>query len=225
MNMSQIEAVRHALPFLGPVPDEDWRTAELASVDPTTPHSIREGHLFRHALFVISGVVRVYQISPVSGREITLYRVGSGGFCVLMMASILGDTEYEASIAVETSTEVLLLPVDVYKRWLDSYKPVRQYIYKQMIERMISVTVLLERVAFQSIAYRVADYLLVESARTGSHAVNITHGQLGVELGSAREAVSRTLKGFAQSGAVSLSRGRIIINDRGLLEAVINSTM
>lgn len=108
-----------------------------------------EGHLFAHAAFVLEGKVRIHKISE-SGREITLYRVTRGGVCVLMMASILGELEYAASAELEEETELLLLPVKVFRQWLDEYKDVRQFIYSTMIKRMASVTTLMENIASNS---------------------------------------------------------------------------
>lgn len=220
MNIGQIDVIRNIFPFFGSVSDEDWRSAEWTAVDPSTPHSIREGHLFRHAIFVVSGVVRVYKISPATGREITLYRVKDGECCMLMAASILGDTEYEASMSIETVTEALLLPAAVFKRWMDTIQPFRQYIYKQMIGRMTSVSTLLEQVAFHSIPCRIADYLLTESAKAQEDTLRMTHERLAAELGTAREVVSRALKELAARGAVALRRGEIAIADRRLLHAI-----
>jgi CRP/FNR family transcriptional regulator len=70
---------------------------------PQPPHTPFEGHILQHAMFIISGWIRVFKISP-TGREITLYRVQSGQCCVLMMASILGETEYEASVSIEAES-------------------------------------------------------------------------------------------------------------------------
>jgi CRP/FNR family transcriptional regulator len=50
--------------------------------------------------------------------------------------------------------------------------------------------------------------------------VHATHEQIAVELGSAREVVSRLLKEFERMGAVVLHRGRIDLADAALLKGV-----
>ena len=47
--------------------------------------------------------------------------------------------------------------------------------------------------------------------------VEITHAEIAADLGTAREVVSRLLKEFERLGAVTLSRGRIILRDAALL--------
>lgn len=135
------------------------------------------------------------------------------------MASILGETEYEASVAIEEETDVLLLPVSVFRDWMNTIKPIRQYIYKQFIDRMTNVTKLLDNIAFQPLPYRIADYLISEFVK--GDCLRLTHEQLAIEIGTSREVITRILKSFAEQGAIELSRGKIIILDRGILNRII----
>ncbi|MBD0384014.1 Crp/Fnr family transcriptional regulator [Paenibacillus sedimenti] len=220
MNEQQIKRIHTVFPCFADVPHTDWQLAETVTVDPFTPHSIREGHILEHAMFILSGWIRVYKLSA-AGREITLYRVRSGQSCVLMMASILGETEYEASVSIEAETGVLLLPVPLFRTWLNTYTPVRQFFYKQFIDRMTSVTSLLENIAFQSVPYRVAEYLLAASSAS-IPSLRITHEQLAIELGTAREVITRILNEFAGKGAITLNRGKITIMNRGKLIDILD---
>lgn len=223
MEPHEIQRISSLLPFLSTVSLEDWDRAELRTVDPSTAHPIREGHFLQHAIFILKGTVRIYKISE-QGREITLYRIENGQSCVLMMASILGETEYEASVSIETQSELLLISADVFRSWMDRYKPLRQFIYKQFIDRITAVTNLLESVAFKPIQLRLANFLLEATSETSS-TLNITHDQLAVELGTAREVVSRTLKEFQSKGILALSRGKIRILDRISLNKIINPSL
>ncbi|MEV5028993.1 Crp/Fnr family transcriptional regulator [Paenibacillus sp. LPE1-1-1.1] len=224
MNTAQIDRAIRLFPCFSCVPHDQWKSAELVTVTPATPHAIREGHIFQHAMFIVGGSIRVYKISP-SGREITLYRVQSGECCVLMMASILGETEYEANISIEAETDVLLFPVEQFRDWMADFKMIRQFIYKQIIERMTRVTGLLENVAFNPVPYRIADYLISHSALPLPSTLRITHEQLAVELGTSREVVSRILKDFANKEAIALSRGQISILNPGILKTVLEKHM
>lgn len=219
LNESQIHHIHHLFPCFSHVLYENWKSAEVLTIAPTSPHSVREGHILQHAMFIISGSIRVFKISQ-TGKEITLYRVQSGQCCVLMMASILGETEYEASVSIEAETVVLLLPVLEFRSWMDTIKPIRQYIYKQFIDRMTNVTNLLENVAFVPIPYRIAEFLFIESAQ--SEALQITHEQLAVELGTAREVITRNLKDLANKGVIALQRGKITVLNRGILKNILD---
>jgi CRP/FNR family transcriptional regulator len=56
---------------------------------------------------------------------------------------------------------------------------------------------------------------LLARARQGQTALKITHQELAVELGTAREVISRLLKELERKGLVHLARGRVEVT--GLL--------
>ncbi|UUZ82791.1 Crp/Fnr family transcriptional regulator [Paenibacillus sp. P26] len=210
------ERITALFPCFSSLTPEDWKSVQLLSVDPSTEHSIHEGHVLQHALFIVQGRIRIYKISE-SGREVTLYRIGDGECCSLMMCSILGEIEYEASAEVETRADILLVPIPRFKQWLDQYKPLKQFIFKQISQRVIDVTGPLDDIAFKPIHHRLAEFLLKITA-DGSQRLFITHERLSVELGTAREVVSRTLKDWERQGILRLGRGRIELIRRTELE-------
>lgn len=220
MKSSDIERIIAILPCLSTISPQDWQCAELMQVNPLTPHAIREGHVLQHAMFMVKGSVRIHKISE-QGREITLYRVRSGQSCVLMMASIMGESEYEASASIEEESEVLLIPVRQFKDWMDRYKPLRQYIYQQIVQRITAVTNLLEDIAFKPVNQRLAHFIY-RNTDGETLTLKVTHDQLAVELGTAREVISRSLKDFQNKGILSLSRGIIHITNRSALEEIMS---
>lgn len=220
MHPHEVQRITDLLPFFSALSHQDWQSTQLISVDPSTPHQIREGHILEHAMFIVRGTIRIYKINE-QGREITLYRVHSGQSCVLMIASILGEAEYEASASIEAESEILLIPVGIFRMWMDNNKPLRQFIYKQFIERINAVTELLENVAFKPMNFRLAQ-LLFNRTNDTTTTLMITHEQLAIELGTAREVISRTLNEFQHQGIVSLSRGKISNVNRSALQHIIN---
>lgn len=211
------DVVRH-FPCFSALSSTDWTLAKTVRVSPSTLHPITEGHSLTHAIFILSGSIRIYKIGA-SGREVTLYRVRSGECCVLMMASILGEMEYEASVEIERDTEVLLFPVESFREWMNTYKSVRQYVYRQFMDRFTHVSSLLEQITFGSIRERIATYLLQRQDELGDPSawLEITHEQMGIELGTAREVVSRMLREFVHDGAIIVQRGKIAVIDTSKL--------
>jgi len=67
----------------------------------------------------------------------------------------------------------------------------------------------------QRLARRLADML----AEDGS--VEVTHADIAADLGTAREVVSRLLKEFERLGAISLSRGRILLRNESILNGLV----
>lgn len=199
------------------VEPEDWQHPGIAVIRVPVSQAMQQGRLLEPAIFTLDGRIRVYKVSE-TGREITLYRVQGGECCVLMMASILGEMEYEASAAVEIPSELSILPID---EWIDKYKPLRQYIYRMFTQRMSMVTALIDDVAFKPVEYPIADFLLQKTPGT-STSLRITHDEIAVKLGTAREVISRKLKEFEKEGWLVLGRGRIQDIQRAALEQVKN---
>ncbi|MDF2958384.1 MAG: transcriptional regulator [Paenibacillus sp.] len=218
---SQIKQAVSIFPCFSSISQQDWQSAAIATADPSTQHSIIEGHMLQHALFILQGRVRIYKTNAM-GREVTLYRIQGGECCPLMLCSILGGMEYEASAEVEVSTELLIVPIDLFNHWLDRYTPLKSFVFKQITQKVIQVTRLLDDIAFKSIHHRLAEFLN-EQTSGGLNQIIITHEQLAVELGTAREVVSRALKDFEKRGLLRLGRGRMELIDQSLLKQMINN--
>jgi CRP/FNR family transcriptional regulator len=141
-----------------------------------------------------------------------------------MTSSILGESEYEASACVETTGLVLLIPVEIFRDWTDRYRKFRQFIFKSFGKRIVIMSNLLDSINFKSIRGRISE-LLIEMAKEAdnSDTLHITHDSLSVELGTAREVISRSLKGLENEKIIKLSRGKITITNRSALESYIEA--
>lgn len=160
-------------------------------------------------LIVIAGRVRV-QLTAESGREIVLYRIERGETCVLTTSCLLGSESYGAEALCETAVEALALPAATFRTLLDSSTAFRDAILSAYAARVGDLVLTIEETLFQRVDARLAA-LLRERARDG--VVKTTHQALAVELGSAREVVSRILKRFERAGAITLARGAIEIRN------------
>ena len=74
---------------------------------------------------------------------------------------------------------------------------------------------------FYTLEQRVASYLLEESRRLETDTIQVTQEQLAQAIGSAREAVTRTLKILSAAETVELFRGSVRIRDREGLERLV----
>ena len=73
---------------------------------------------------------------------------------------------------------------------------------------------------FYTLEQRLAAYLLEESARQNTDKLKVTHEHLAQNIGSAREAVTRTMRQLAEKGCVDLKRGTVTILDRKQLKEI-----
>jgi len=92
---------------------------------------------------------------------------------------------------------------------------VRSYVFETMAQRLTEVMTLAEEIAFGKMDRRVAGLLVQRFSRDRAFAA--THEELAVELGTAREVVSRLLKDFERMGAIAMARGRLELRNASLL--------
>ena len=188
--------------------------------------SLPAGHTVFHAgdacenfLLVLDGVVRVHMTSE-TGREIVLYRVDAGETCVLTTACLLGQSPYTAEGVCETAVQAVVLPAQTFQTLMGQSAVLREFVFQSYGVRLAELMSLVENVAFGRLDVRLAR-LLCEQADAASD-LNQTHQNLAVELGSAREVISRQLKEFERRGWLELSRGRIRLRDRAALLRLAN---
>ena len=161
-------------------------------------------------LMVVRGCVRVQQISE-SGREIVLYRISGGETCVLTTACLLAHEDYSAEAIAETEVSALVVPQFCFDRLIAESSEFRDFVFTAYASRITDLMLLVGEVAFGHVDLRLAQRLLDFEDSSGS--VSLTHQDLAVELGTAREVVSRQLKEFERRGWIRRKRGRIDILD------------
>jgi CRP/FNR family transcriptional regulator len=174
----------------------------------------REGERCAHLVLVARGMVHTFKIAE-SGREIALFHVADGESGPVNTVSVLLDQPAIASARVDVPTEALLLPGALVRHWAARGHPIRDFLTASMASGLAEVMSLVEAVAFQSTDSRLADLLLRRFARR--RVILATHEDLAAELGTAREVVSRLLKGFERSGAIEIFRGRLELRDESRL--------
>ncbi len=170
--------------------------------------------------FVISGVLRIYKLSP-NGREMTLYRTRSGETCMASIACQLTGDEFPAMAQVEESAELFMVPATVYHEVLDKQLGWKDFLINSMYTHLTDTMQTLEAVAFDRTDNRLVQWLL-DQTKNKAGTIRYTHEAIAVELGTAREVVSRLLGELKGQGAVSLGRGRIEVLNPVLLKQLMN---
>lgn len=179
--------------------------------------AFRTGEQCSAYLVVLKGQVRVQLISA-GGREVTLYRVDPGHTCVLTTSCLLGGNEYPAEAIAESGVEALAISQAAFQAALAKYSRFRNHVFEGFSERLKNVIVRVEDLVFESIDARLARALLKLDTEGRQ---DVTHQQLAVELGTAREVVSRHLKQFEEDGLVLLGRGRVVVADPDRLSSMV----
>lgn len=166
---------------------------------------------------LISGTVRVYQISE-TGREVTLYRFRPGESCVLTANAIMSEQSFPAIATVEEEAEAVMIPEQDFRDWVGRHQLWREFFLDLVSQRLASVMLLVDEVAFQRMDRRVAGLLLERADQVNP--VQVTHQEIASELGSSREVISRILEDFQTKDLVRTGRAQIEVIDEDGLSAL-----
>lgn len=171
-------------------------------------------------LLVNSGELRAYILSE-EGKEITLYRLMPGEFCLFSASCVINSITFDVHVDAEMNTDAYLLNIGAFSKLCKENVYVENSTYKKMIERFSDVMWSMEQILFLSFDKRLAIFLLDEMSKSNSMEINLTQDQIAKYIGSAREVVSRMLKIFQSDGILEQSRGTIkILNKQKLKELV-----
>ncbi|MDF3415088.1 Crp/Fnr family transcriptional regulator [Sulfitobacter sp. M57] len=175
------------------------------------------GNSPENMLFLLDGTVRVQQVSE-TGHEIVLYRIQAGQSCVLTTACLLAYDNYSAEGISETAVQAAAVPRDVFDDLVAQSKSFRDFVFAAFSKRITDLFLMIDEVAFQRMDVRLADKLLGLSK--GQDVIATTHQKLSVELGTAREVISRQLQEFQRRGWIEQARGSVSLLDRQQLETL-----
>lgn len=172
-----------------------------------------EGNICGNVAFLLSGQARVYKMSE-GGREITLYRIESGESCILTVSCILSDQNFPAFAVADQDLQAIIVSSDNFQRWVRQYSFWQEYVFNLVSKRLGAIIAVVEEIAFNKIDTRIAKHLLTVK----DSIIAETHQEIASEIGTSREVVSRILKDFEHEGLITLSRGKIKVENHKLLE-------
>jgi CRP/FNR family transcriptional regulator len=145
------------------------------------------------------------------GKEILLYYIKEGESCIM---SFLGGLHQETSkikAVVEENAEILFLPLEKVTLFIKEYPQWLDYIFRLYHKRFEELLEVVNAVAFKKMDERLLNFIKKKCEHTNSKTLNVTHGQLANELGTARVVVSRLLKQMEDEGLVQLGRNKITL--------------
>ena len=172
-------------------------------------------------LMIRSGVVRLF-LSSQDGREATIARMTDGEVCTLTASCTMPTTEFNIRVQAESEVEALVIPALCLSGLVRENLYVENFMYRSATQHFAHVLEAVEQMLFFSLEQRVAAHLLDEAARLGTDTLRVTQEQVAQAIGSAREAVTRTLKKLAAAGAVEVFRGGVRLTDKRALYRLVS---
>lgn len=169
-------------------------------------------------VFVGEGSIRVF-IGGESGREVTLYHVQSGEACPVNLCSAMLEMNCFAHATASKGLKVLAVPAAKLRRICEKHPNMREYIFEATVTRYGEVINLIREIATRRVDHRLVEFLLrkFEDSDQVPRVIEMTHEDIALDLGTAREVVSRRLQQLETDDAVILGRGRVILADESKL--------
>jgi CRP/FNR family transcriptional regulator len=183
------------------------------------------GEPYRGLYVIASGRVRIYRASP-SGREQVLHTEGPGQ--PVAELPLFDGGPYPASAITEEPSVLLFVPRAEFEALYRTDPDVAAAIIRDLGRRLRHLVQLTQTLAFRDVAARLALYLAALADRTGTESadgvvvtLDRTREALSVELGTARESVSRAFKQLREKGLViEQGRRRLLLPDVGQLRTL-----
>lgn len=151
------------------------------------------GQTIRAMPLLVKGTIKVSHIND-DGQELLLYYVKAGESCAMTFnCCMLSQTSVIKGSAEEDSI-LLCIPVSMMEEWMLKYPSWKKYVMNTIMSRFSEMIKCIDDVAFKKLDERLISYLKEKSKITGSAVLNLTHQQIGDEMGTNRVVISRLLK-------------------------------
>ena len=165
--------------------------------------------------FVLQGAVRVFRTN-LDGREQTLIRLGEGD-AFNMPGAFTGQTTH-ASAAAVGSTRLLAVARADFMRVATETPQIAQAVLRDLSLKLGHLTELSYDLGLRSVRARLAGFLLAHGQTQEGPPERWTHEAIASQIGTVREVVSRTLRGFVRDGLVEMRRHQIVVRDAEALK-------
>ena len=172
-------------------------------------------------VYVVSGSVRV-DLASESGSNILLYRLNSTDTCVLTTSCLMSGDHYSAEAVVEEDAKILTMPAAQFFNSIENSTLFRSFVFTSFSRRLSDLMVKVDEIAFRSVERRMASSLLHHAK--GDSTVKVTHEQLAVEVGTAREVISRKLSQWELANIIAKQRGEIQLLAISKLESIASES-
>jgi CRP/FNR family transcriptional regulator len=156
---------------------------------------IEMGKPIKMVPMVLDGTLKVSRINE-EGQELLLYYVRKGEGCAMT---------FSCGMMAQTS----LVTVAAMEEWMVKYRSWKKFVMSTIVNEFMDVINSVDAVAFKKMDDRLVKYLKEKSKIAGSSIINVTHQQIGDELGTNRVVVSRLLKKLETENRLLLYRNQI----------------
>ncbi|KAA1175754.1 Crp/Fnr family transcriptional regulator [Marinobacter salinexigens] len=228
--MINIKEVLGSCPLLGAMPEQGL--AEAAAMARVRRFSVDDpiydpGSMQSTLCVIARGTVRITSVNA-SGREATLIMFDAGSW--------FGDAVFSPGmprvygVTAHLDATIIELPGEGFRQLLAKYPENYPVVLDMVSRRLWSAISILEDDALRGVSARIGRRLLflseIQGIRvSGSESVTLrlTREQIANMMGMTRQGVHRRIKEYEELGLLTLSYGKVTINDPSALQAHIDA--
>lgn len=168
------------------------------------------------AYFVERGVASV--IRPAAGDRATeICLIGPEGFVGSSIVMGEGRSPYRTLVQCD-QLNAFAVEASALRALFDRSTSFRRLILSAIEAQTVQISETLVATLWHQIQARLARWLLMYRERLGSDRLEITHEFISLMIGAQRPKVTATVHELEGAGAITATRGLIVIRDAGLLE-------
>jgi CRP-like cAMP-binding protein len=231
MTMQALDAVEtlRRVPFFAVLPEEKLRILAGHCVVRRILKDeilVGEGEPCEGLFIVQSGAIKIFKMAE-NGREQVLV-IERAGSTVGEVSVFDGGTFPASALAAEDST-LLFLPKREFLELCQRNSEVAFAVIRSLAWRFRYLTSLVEELSLKEVSHRLARFLRdralnlgVRTRRGIEFPLEETNQQIGAEIGTVRDLVSRNLRRFVDRGIIRLERRKVIVLDIAELEVQVS---
>jgi len=180
---------------------------------------IRQGDPWPALFLILDGLVTAHKES-FEGRSLTVTSLGKGDL-FWGLAFFLEGVPMPVSLQASENTQLYLWQRADLLPFVLAHGQVSWELSRLTVQRMAQASEIIETLAFQPVAGRLARFLVDISPEENSPvARSLTLDEIAARVGSTREVVCRFLQRFASEGLIHITRTEFVINDLDGLKEV-----
>ena len=184
-----------------------------------------QGEPGREMFVVVSGRLKVSVISE-HGKELSFFIFHEND--IFGELALLDGERRSATVTAIEPCELLVLHHNDFKQLLSQHQLIGLKLLSLLAGRVRATTLLYESSVFIEIPGRLASKLLELGEENGTATddgvqidLKLSQYELGTLINASRESVNKQLKTWEKQGIIKMRRGKIILSDVAVLEALV----
>ncbi|MCG9790901.1 Crp/Fnr family transcriptional regulator [Flavobacterium algicola] len=169
---------------------------------------MRTGQYIKTTVLVTKGRVKVYREGE-NGEEFFMYYLQPGQACAISMICATKSEKSQIMAKVVEDAELIMISLSLMDQWMMEYRSWYEFVIETYRSRFEEVLEVVDSIAFRAMDERLEFYLKRYKDACGCSMLKISHQEIGTELNTSREVISRLLKKMEQRGLVKLHRNNI----------------